>query len=156
MKRTNISETQLSPYTGGRGGEASHLTLSLPWEEQGNLRTQAKLSALLLAVVISGCLLYLNEPQLLNLSISPHPITQEGVCLKTKIGWFSTGLGLGALHSVIQGTRRDGADGAGQRWQVEFMLILWDKEGIGKDFKNRSSKMVPSLYPRDVRILKSM
>ena len=73
-KRTIISETQLSPYTGGRGGEASHLTLSLPWEEQGNLRTKAKVPALLLAVVISGCLLYLDEPQLLNLSTSTHAI----------------------------------------------------------------------------------
>ena len=38
--RTNRCETQLSPYTGGGGGGASQLILSLPWEKQWNLRTQ--------------------------------------------------------------------------------------------------------------------
>lgn len=36
--------------------------------ELENTRPGAKVSALLLAVVISGCLLYLDEPQLLNLN----------------------------------------------------------------------------------------
>ena len=38
--KTNRCETQLSPYTGGGGGGASQLILSLPWEKQWNLRTQ--------------------------------------------------------------------------------------------------------------------
>lgn len=76
-KRTNICEIQLSPHTGGGGGGGITVNTQLALEkavELENTRPGAKVSALLLAVVISGCLLYLNEPQLVNLSIRPHAV----------------------------------------------------------------------------------